>query len=119
LSRPVFLYGTLLDPRVFRRQAGTLRPWRQAVPALLPGFRRVHLRGTPYPTLVAAADEVAGLIVRLPPMPLESLRRYEGPSYRLCPVRAVTRRGPRAARAWMTAPRRAEFARPWPAHAGM
>jgi gamma-glutamylcyclotransferase (GGCT)/AIG2-like uncharacterized protein YtfP len=110
----VFLYGTLLDPRVFRRMAGTLRPFRRAVPARLPGFRRVAVRGTPYPTLLRGEGDVSGVIVTLPPVPLARLMSYEGASYRLTPVQVLTRRGPSHAHAWATAPWRADPRRPWP-----
>uniref|UniRef100_UPI0022EB5E15 gamma-glutamylcyclotransferase family protein n=1 Tax=Falsiroseomonas oryzae TaxID=2766473 RepID=UPI0022EB5E15 len=59
---PVFLYGTLLDPRVFARFAGRA-PLRCALAAVLPGHRRVTLRGTPYPTLLRGAGEVHGLLL--------------------------------------------------------
>ncbi|MGG5809962.1 gamma-glutamylcyclotransferase family protein [Falsiroseomonas sp. CW058] len=111
----VFLYGTLLDPRVFRRMAGALRPLRGALPARLPGHCRVALRGTPYPTLLRGAGEVGGLLVTLPPAPFARLAAYEGASYRLVPVRVLTARGPRRARAWAAAPWRADPAQGWPA----
>lgn len=110
---PVFVYGTLLDPRVFARFAGRA-PWRRAVPARLPGHRRVHLRGTPYPTLRRdPAVEVAGLLLpRLAPDALVRLAAYEGPCYRLRPVTVRTARGPRRARAWLAPDWRAD-PRPW------
>lgn len=74
----VFLYGTLLDPRVVRCHAGTIRPWQRALPARLDGFRRVVLRGTPYPTLVPGPGQVRGLLVTLPPGPFARLATYEG-----------------------------------------
>jgi gamma-glutamylcyclotransferase (GGCT)/AIG2-like uncharacterized protein YtfP len=109
----VFIYGTLLDPAVFARFAG-YAPLRRAVPARLPGHRRVRLRGTPYPTLVAGAGAVCGLLLpRLAPEAFRRLSAYEGPGYALRPVRVRTRRGPRRARAWMTARRRADPAAAW------
>jgi gamma-glutamylcyclotransferase (GGCT)/AIG2-like uncharacterized protein YtfP len=109
----VFVYGTLLDARVFRRQAGTLRPWRRALPAGLPGHRRVTLRGTPYPTLVRGEGEVRGLLLDLPATPLRRLAAYEGGRYRLRPVRVVTARGLRCARAWVAHERQAEGSVAW------
>ena len=102
-GEPIFIYGTLLDPRVLTRFAGRAA-FRRAVPARLSGWRRVGLRGTPYPTLFRAPGEVQGLL--LPPLPPESLARlaaYEGASYGLVPVRVTTPRGPRRARAWIAA----------------
>ncbi|WP_237216545.1 gamma-glutamylcyclotransferase family protein [Falsiroseomonas oryziterrae] len=101
-ARRIFVYGTLLDPRVFRRHA-ELRWFRRALPARLPGHRRVRLRGTPYPTLVEGAGEVRGLLLpRLPPATLARLARYEGAGYALRPLRVVTRRGRCAARGWVS-----------------
>jgi gamma-glutamylcyclotransferase (GGCT)/AIG2-like uncharacterized protein YtfP len=111
--RPVFLYGTLLDPGVFRRQAGTLRPWRRGLPARLPAYRRVVLRGTPYPTLVRGPGEVDGLLLILPPAPMQRLTAYEGGRYRLRPVLVVTAFGRRAARAWMAPAWQADTAKNW------
>ncbi len=122
---PVFVYGTLLDRRVFARFAGQA-PLRRAIPARLPGHRRVALRGTPYPTLLRAPGEVAGLLLlRLPPAALARLAAYEGASYGLAPVRVSTRRGPRWARAWLAARWRSDPSRDWSppspraVHAGM
>jgi gamma-glutamylcyclotransferase (GGCT)/AIG2-like uncharacterized protein YtfP len=116
---PVFLYGTLLDAGTFRRRAGTRKPLRAAVGAVLAGFRRVALRGTPYPTLLRGQGEVRGILLRLPPGPFARLSAYEGASYRLVPVRVRTPRGPRAARAWAAAPWRADPASDWSPRAGM
>ena len=109
----VFLYGTLLDPRIFARFAGR-GALRRGVPARLPGHRRVRLRGTPYPTLLASpGDAVAGLLLpRLGAGAFARLAAYEGASYALRPVRVLTPRGPRRARAWMAPPWRAE-PMPW------
>ena len=101
----LFLYGTLLDSRVFRRFAGQALP-RHAMPARLTGHRRVLLRGTPYPTLMRDdSSEVAGLLVpRLSPSALERLSVYEGAAYHLLPVTIMTPRGRRRARAWIAPP---------------
>lgn len=116
-ERPVFVYGTLLDRRVFARFAGRA-PLRRAVPAVLPGWWRVRLRGTPYPTLLRGVGEVRGLLLpRLPPAAFLRLAAYEGASYALVPVRVATRRGPRQARAWIAAAWRAQPV-PWVPRAG-
>ena len=100
---PVFVYGTLLDPRIFARFAGRAA-LRRARPARLAGWCRVVLRGTPYPTLTRGAGEVAGLLLpRLGAPDFARLQAYEGPSYALVPVRVATSRGPRRARAWVAA----------------
>ena len=101
----LFLYGTLLDPRVLARQSGEPRLPRRLRPAWLTGHARVALRGTPYPTLVARPDTVTeGALLRTGPAAHARLAAYEGAEYRLVPVRVQTRRGPVRARAWM-APR--------------
>lgn len=104
----LFLYGTLLRPALLARFAG--RAMRQT-PAALPGWRRVRLRGTPYPTLRRARAVVPGALVEVPAAALRRLDAYEGPRYRR--VRVTVRAGsrPRAAVAWIAA---AVTLRPWP-----
>ena len=102
---PLFLYGTLLDPAVLERMAGAPGLARRLRPAFLPGWQRVALRGTPYPTLRRAAGALTpGALLRAGPAALARLAAYEGAAYRLVPVRAATSRGPVRARAWV-APR--------------
>jgi len=104
----LFLYGTLLDPAVLTRHAG--RPLRMT-PADLPGWQRVRLRGTPYPTLVPGPGRTRGAVVRVDPRALRGLRRYEGPRYRLLPVAPLCAGRRMPAHAWIgDAPTR----RPWP-----
>ncbi len=115
----LFLYGTLLDPVVLARMSGRRGLGRRALPARLPGFRRVLLRGTPYPTLVAARGEaVAGLVMEVSGRPLRRLAAYEGPSYRLRPLRVLTPRGPWRVHAWLAPPWRADIGSAWPLAAG-
>ncbi len=110
----VFLYGSLMDPAVFARRAGTPAPLETARPALLTGWRRVALRGTPFPTLVkAAAGSVDGSLVDLPPALLPPLHAYEGALYRFLPVRVLCDGCRLAARAWISRPDRADPRRPW------
>jgi gamma-glutamylcyclotransferase (GGCT)/AIG2-like uncharacterized protein YtfP len=114
----VFVYGTLLDPRVLARMSGEAGLARRAVPARLPGHARVALRGTPYPTLIAGGGGVVGLLLRPGPRALARLTAYEGPSYRLVPVRVETPRGPRRAHAWMAQRWRADAGASWELPAG-
>ncbi|MBD0272933.1 MAG: gamma-glutamylcyclotransferase [Acetobacteraceae bacterium] len=115
MSAAVFVYGTLLDPRVLEREAGRRGLARRLRPARLQAHRRVALRGTPYPTLVrdprAAVD---GAVLRLGPAAMARLGVYEGPLYRLRPVRVLTGRGKAGALAWMADARRADRSRAWP-----
>jgi gamma-glutamylcyclotransferase (GGCT)/AIG2-like uncharacterized protein YtfP len=84
----VFLYGSLLDPAVLHAKAGRRFPGRALRPARLKGWRRVRLRGTPWPMLVRdRRGEVDGLVLRLAGAPLRRLMAYEGPAYRLRPLR--------------------------------
>jgi hypothetical protein len=110
----VFLYGSLMDPAVFARRAGTAAPLATARPALLAGWRRVALRGTPFPTLIKAPGEaVDGLLAELSPALLPPLHAYEGALYRFLPVRVLSQGAVLAARAWIARPDRADPRRPW------
>ena len=101
----LFLYGTLLDPRVLVRVTGERRLARRLRPAGLLGYARVALRGTPYPTLIARAGaHTNGALLRVGSAALARLMAYEGAAYRLRPVRVLTAQGPCRARAWI-APR--------------
>ncbi len=114
MTTPLFLYGTLLDPAVLEAKAGERGLARGLESAVLRGWRRVTLRGTPYPTLLPAAGAVTeGALLLAGPAALARLAAYEGASYRLVPVLAGTARGPRRARAWITDAWRADPERPW------
>lgn len=109
----IFAYGTLRDPETFRRAAGTTAPLAEARPAILPGWRRVTLRGTPYPTLVRdAAAQTDGLLLRVEPKVLRRLHQYEGPAYRFVPVMLRVGSTRAHAHAWIAAD--ADPASPWP-----
>lgn len=110
---PVFVYGTLCDPAVFARVARAARPLLLARPALLHGFRRVALRGTPYPTLLRAPGcAVAGKVVRVSAAQLARLHRYEGRAYRFRAV--LVRRCSTVLRAHAWIATNADPATPWP-----
>jgi gamma-glutamylcyclotransferase (GGCT)/AIG2-like uncharacterized protein YtfP len=96
----VFVYGTLLDPARAERLTG--RPAKLR-PARLKGYRRVRLRGTPYPTLLRARDEVRGALLALDGWSFRKLHAYEGPRYRLTRVRprVAGRAEPVTALAWI------------------
>ena len=105
----VFLYGTLMDPEVAQRVCGEDRFVRAARPALLPGWRKVALRGTPFPTLVRDdATATHGLLAEIPPRLLTRLHAYEGSAYRFLPMRVLCDGRRLAARAWIAHPRRAD-----------
>jgi len=94
----IFLYGTLADPEALGRCAGR-RPAAAPIPAVLPGFRRVLLRGARYPTLRRAPrDCVPGVIMRVNADMLVRLQNYESTRYRQIRVRLRTPHGPVRAR---------------------
>ncbi|MES2712707.1 MAG: gamma-glutamylcyclotransferase family protein [Pseudomonadota bacterium] len=112
---PIFLYGTPLDGRTLARRSGDARLVLRSTPAVLLGFRRLGLRGTPCPTLRRdSCAALSGELIRPSTAAMRRLASYEGGAYRLHPVRVLTPRGPRKARAWLAAPWRAG-ANPWPA----
>ena len=106
----LFVYGTLLDPALLARLTGRPALLR---PALLDGFRRVRLRGTPYPTLVRGFGTVRGALLHADQRGFRRLHRYEGPRYRLIRLRArpIGGRTTVAAFAWI-AP--GGTRQPWP-----
>jgi gamma-glutamylcyclotransferase (GGCT)/AIG2-like uncharacterized protein YtfP len=104
----LFLYGTLLEFDVLRR---FVPPPLMLQPAALGGRRRVYLRGEAYPTLVPHTGHVKGALLRVDTAALRRLRKYEGPRYRLVPVRPRTIGGTVRAHAWI-AP--GGTTRPWP-----
>ncbi len=113
-DRLLFVYGTLLDPELFRCVTGVTHRAARARPARLSGYRRVHVHDTPYPTLRRApGSRTEGLI--LGPLHAAALARliaYEGASYALAPVSVETASGPVTALAFLTDPALAS-ARPW------
>lgn len=79
-----FFYGTLMDPDVLAAAIGRRMLPGRMKPATLAGFRRVGLKGTPYPVIVpgAAADTVAGIVVaELTAADVRNLQRFEGAAY--------------------------------------
>lgn len=114
MTTAVFLYGTLLDPAVLERMAGERGLARRLRPARLPGYRRVVLAGTPYPTLLRdrrAATQ--GAVLRVGAAAMARLGAYEGALYRLRRVRVLTERRRDTVHAWMAEPRRADPRRDW------
>jgi gamma-glutamylcyclotransferase (GGCT)/AIG2-like uncharacterized protein YtfP len=96
----LFVYGTLLDPALVTRLTG-----RPAVlrPATLDGFRRVRLRGTPYPTLARGRGAVYGALLLADRQAFRRLHAYEGRRYRLIRVhpRVAGSRAAVDAHAWI------------------
>jgi gamma-glutamylcyclotransferase (GGCT)/AIG2-like uncharacterized protein YtfP len=104
----LFLYGSLLDPAVWRRHAGG-KPNISGRPARLSGWRRVGLRGSSYPTL-RRGGAVKGLLRRVDAATLRRLIAYEGPRYALRRVVVATAHGKTPAWIWIAA---GATRRPW------
>ncbi|MBW4093412.1 MAG: hypothetical protein HIU82_20275 [Proteobacteria bacterium] len=106
-----FPYGSLRDPAVLARCAGMPGLADHAAPASLPGWRRVARARSPWPSLRRdRGGRVGGVVLAVPAVARGRLRAYEGPDDRLCQVVVVTRRGRRAALAWIAAD---AARRPW------
>ena len=98
----VFLYGTLLDPATLAARSGDPALPARCRPAVLHGWRRVALAGTPYPTLRPHhSAHTPGLLADIGPAALRRLTAYEGPAYRLTRVVVATEQGDSVAHAWI------------------
>lgn len=91
LHPPLFVFGTLLDPKVRARVLGRPERARDTAPALLGGCDRVWARGRRYPVLVRDPESaVDGLLLsRLSARARARLAAYEGAEYRLARVRVA------------------------------
>jgi hypothetical protein len=90
-----FFYGTLLDSDVMALVLGRRLPPTAFAPAILPGHARRRAKGSSYPTLKRdPAAQVAGVVVGgLSARDVAQLSAFEGPKYRIAPLRVVLRRG--------------------------
>ena len=97
----IFVYGTLTDKDAFGRCAG--KPMtHKPIPAKLPGFSRVLLRGARYPTLRRApGSQVPGMVMRVNADMLVRLCNYESVRYRLVRVNLQSETGPHRALVFM------------------
>jgi len=88
-----FFYGTLLDVDVAALVLRRRLPPGAYVPASLPGHARWRAKGASYPVVVPdPRGEVAGVIVGgLSTRDVEYLAAYEGPGYRIVPLRVRSR----------------------------
>jgi gamma-glutamylcyclotransferase (GGCT)/AIG2-like uncharacterized protein YtfP len=107
----LFLYGTLLDAGTLARRGGVPGPRVRATPVELPGWRRVSLPGTPYPTLRRArGGSVRGALAVVSAAALARLAAYEGQRYDFRRVVVATPTGKSAAWTWIAA---GAGTRPW------
>lgn len=86
-----FFYGTLLDRDVAALVLGRRLPPQAYVPANLQGHARWRAEGASYPVVVRdPRGTVGGAIVRgLSARDVGRLATYEGPGYRVAPLRVV------------------------------
>jgi CBS domain-containing protein len=84
-----FFYGTLLDHDVMALVIGRRLPPAAFVPATLKGHVRRRAKGVSYPILVRKpGGEVEGMVVGgLTRRDVERLSAYEGPRYRIAPLK--------------------------------
>jgi Gamma-glutamyl cyclotransferase, AIG2-like len=87
-----FFYGTLLDRDVISLVLGRRVPPQAYVPAALPGHARKRVKGASYPIVVRDPKaEVSGAIVGgLSLRDVDRLAAYEGPRYRIAPLKVRT-----------------------------
>lgn len=104
----LFLYGTLLQSAVLARRTGRMP---KVQPCEAPGWRRVQLRGTPYPTLRRAPGAMAGGLIEADARAVGRLHAYEGMRYRFRQVRVRAGGRSLTAHVWIAA---AATNRPWP-----
>jgi len=86
-----FLYGTLLDHDVMALVIGRRLPPSAFVPARLKGHVRRRAKGVSYPILQRdPGGEVEGVVVGgLTKRDVERLSAYEGPRYRIAPLKVT------------------------------
>jgi hypothetical protein len=84
-----FFYGTLLDHDVTALVLGRRLPPTAFVPAVLPGYSRWRVQGGSYPISVPdRKGQVSGAIVGgLSARDVARLAAYEGPGYRIAPLK--------------------------------
>lgn len=87
-----FFYGTLLDRDVTALVLGRRLPPQAYTPAGLPGYARRKVKGGTYPVAIPdPRGEVPGAIVGgLSGRDVARLAAYEGPGYRIAPLRVKT-----------------------------
>lgn len=88
MRRPLFAYGTLIDPTLMSQLLGRLPDGQQV---WLDGYRRWPVKGQCYPALIhGGSRKVAGWLYQgLDWREWAKLDRYEGPEYRRRLVRVV------------------------------
>lgn len=95
--QPWFFYGTLMDGEIFRAVTGKNLHSFEPRPAKAPHYRKVHLPGQSYPTLIGATGAGAdGIVCRnLTSDAVRLLHAYEGPDYKIRRISVVLHNGAR------------------------
>jgi gamma-glutamyl AIG2-like cyclotransferase len=93
-----FFYGTLMDRDLLAEVLRRRIPPHALLPARLPGYRRVAMRGAAYPVVLPQRGaSVRGVILaRVTPIERARLCAYEGDGYELVPAMAELPRKRRA-----------------------
>ena len=88
-----FFYGTLLDSDVMALVLGRRLPPAAFVEAILPGHARRRAKGASYPVVVRdPASQAPGVVVGgLSARDVARLTAYEGPGYRIAPLKVLIR----------------------------
>jgi hypothetical protein len=113
-----FFYGTLIDADVRATVLGPAARHRPVEPAVLPGYRRVTMRGCTYPVIVPdARGEVPGVLMRgLSRADFARLLDYETDEYRAIDADVLTRPGRRiVAKVFIASARALPSPAPWSA----
>mgnify|MGYP001826716805 CR=1 FL=1 len=99
----LFVYGTLMVPRVMQSVCGSTQ---KGVEAVLPNYRRRLVHGEVYPAIVPQrGEQVSGLLYRnLSDQEFNRLDIFEGSMYQRCRVEVVANGQPTVAQAYVLRP---------------
>ncbi|MCG6938464.1 MAG: gamma-glutamylcyclotransferase [Gammaproteobacteria bacterium] len=88
----IFVYGTLLFEDVWNR---VVRHRYEKLPAILPGYKRLSIKGKNYPGLVKSFNSsVEGVVYfDVTAQDIKRLDKFEGRYYRKIPVRVLCKDG--------------------------
>ena len=94
MALPLFIYGTLLDPDLFRRVTRTPLASLRPRPAKAEGHVAVYAFGKPFPVLTQGDGSAEGLLLAgLSPAHWRALDVYEGREWQRTPLMVATAEG--------------------------